>query len=161
MYRGGISSYSNLLTALSINTTDKIFNKSISAEFKNCAYLQLKRRIDAPQKNKVAFVAYFKPVGVAGDEDALDNYSYLFTCRSYNNNDIITNQERIISASATSLVYDEETGWYRTLIYIDSIPTGSAYLKITFTVQFRNSEDSNINASGKMLFGGIIAEYFD
>lgn len=158
---GGISSHSELLTALSINITDKIFNKSISAEFENCAYLQLKRRIDAPPKNKIAFVAYFKPVGIAGDEDTLDNYSYLFTCRSYNNNDIATNTARTISATSSSLVLDEETGWYRTLIYIDSIPTGSAYLKITFTVQFKNSSNSNINCSGKMLFGGLITEYFD
>ena len=163
MYRGGISSHSDLLTALSIDTTNKIFNKSISAQFENCAYLQLKRRIDAPPKNKIAFVAYFKPVNVTGDADTdtLDNYTYSFTCRSYNNNDIATNTARTIAATSSSLVLDEETGWYRTLIYIDTISQGSSYLKITFSVQFKNSSNSNINCSGKMLFGGLITEYFD
>lgn len=123
--------------------------------------MQLKRRIDAPQKNKIAFVAYFKPVGIAGDEDTLDNYTYSFTCRSYNNNDIATNTARTIAATSSSLVLDEETGWYRTLIYIDTISQGSSYLKITFSVQFKNSSNSNINCSGKMLFGGLITEYFD
>lgn len=156
---GGVDINPDKLVSIKMNTIDKIFNKSIDVEFANSSIIQLERILNSPSKNKIGFVAYFKPVNVTGVSDIFNKMSVAYNVRSKNNNGINTNAERLINSD--NIVYDETTGWYRTLLFINDISTGSDFVKINFTIHFKNENNIDIPCNGSMRFGGLICEYYD
>lgn len=156
---GGYNNHPNLINNLSIDLQNGIFNnKSIKVDFNNCSYLQLKRHIENPLKNKIKFLLYFKTVNITGVTEDLKNIRVFFTVNYYNTNNIRFDVSRTI---INEKLLQNEDGWYRTLIYMDKIPLGTKYISLNSTLRFENNNQTLVDSSGTVLFGGFITEFVE
>ena len=149
------------LSSFNIDTTTKVFNKSLKINYTNANNIKLNRKIENPLNKKIKYLAYFKLDDITGDTDVYNNFQVRFTPYCYNSNDIKTKDFVNKDMEISDCVYDNATGWYRTTIFIDEVPTGTSYIKLGISIRFRNSNNSLILTSGSLHFGGVIVEFLD
>lgn len=143
--------------SFSMNTSDKIYNKSINAIISQKTYFNIRRKIENPKGNKMTSVLYVKP-NLLGDSENFDHLNIVVRINFYNSNNIALQNETYFELVNSDLLINENNGWIAVKPIIFKIPTGCDYLRIQYSLRCRNSADNSISCSGNVNIGGMICD---
>ena len=141
------------ITDASLNTTTKIYNKSLEVTFTDSTYTGIERTLYNLRNNILNYNVFFKP-DYTSSTDVITGFKVRYVTSFYNR------QNTLIKTDATVNKYDLITDdtWYRSENITQHIPVDADYVKINVQITPLNASDETVTVAGSMLFGGFVVD---
>lgn len=138
----------------SVDTANKVFDKSIKFTITDDAYPQILYTLPA-HKDKVITTAFFKLDGLESLTEAINFFNVSCRFRFFTKNGTLIEQYSFPRAIVS------ENGYSRMVIAEGRIPSEADYFDITYTVNGRDSSNNILRLKGDFYYCGSIVNYVD
>lgn len=140
----------------SVDTTNKVFDKSIKFTINDDSYPAIERVVKAKQR-KILACGFYKldALSAFASSQTLNSFSISSRTIFYNKNGI-----ELDRVSHTAIL-TEENGYTRTNITQASFPDGCDYCEVRHTIMGRDANNNIIRLKGDFEFCGMIVNYAD
>ena len=143
---------------VSINTQEKVFDKSLDIFINERNWGHVIKRIDNPKNNKIVSSIYFKNNITTPD---FDHFLVKVKFSFFNSVNIYAGSNEEFELPLEHTYKNNDTNWFVTKPYCASIPNGTQYIKVDFTFTPKNIDNTTIAISGNLLIGAIISNFIN
>ena len=141
----------------SVDTTNKVFDKSIKFSITKDSYPQIIYIVPA-HKNKVLSTTFFKLNELESfTSTAIEHFEIGCRYRFFTKNGAVI--KSISLNDPTKLI--EENGYFRIVPSLGVIPIGTDFIEITYTVYSKDSSNNILPVKGTCYYCGSIVNYVD
>ena len=141
------------ITAVALDTDNKIYNKSLKISFTDSTYTGIERTIYNLRNHLLNYNVFFKP-DYESSTDVITGFKVRYVTSFYNR------QNTLIKTDTTINKYDliSDDTWYRTDNITQHVPLDTDYVKINVQITPLNSNQEAVTVAGDMLIGGFVAD---
>lgn len=145
------------LTGVTVDTSNKVFNKSLQFGLSSSTWFNIRRRIATGGAKKVTTTMWINPSLVA-DSGTYDHLACTVHGLFYNKNGIYTGAEVVLYLSQEHIMKDPDSDWYIIKPCVIDIPEGTQEILVSYNFTTKNSSDTNVACTGNIRCGGIVLD---